>query len=93
MAALRRDLAEDIALWQKRDLRVVYDGRSLKETLAQIYTDGVRACRMSLADTQGRAVFTSLDQIAGRNADTDVRGLIAGMSEAAPFSGMRPVGY
>lgn len=93
LAKLRVDLAQDIALWEKRDLRVVYDGRSLKESLAQIYTQGVQDCRMSLADTQARAVFTSLDQIAARNPDTDVRGLIAGMDDAAPFSGMRPVGY
>lgn len=93
LATLHRDLADDIALWEKRDLRVVYDGRSLKETLWQIYAEGVQACRMSLADNQGRAVFTSLDQIAIRNPDTDVRGLIAGMSDTAPFAGMRPVGY
>ena len=48
---------------------------------------------MSLADNQGRGVFTTLDQIAARSPDTDVRGLITGMSDAAPFAGMRPVGY
>jgi len=89
---LRGDLEADIALWQKRDLRVVYDGRSLKESLWNIYSEGVQACEMSLADTGG-AMFTSLDQIGARVPATDVRGLIASMSETAPFAGMRPVGY
>jgi hypothetical protein len=92
LAKLRDDLTADIALWEKRDLRVVYDGRSLKETLWDIYSGGVQACRMSLAE-KGGPVFTSLDQIASRAPATDVRGLITSMSDAAPFSGMRPVGY
>ena len=92
LAKLRDDLTADIALWEKRDLRVVYDGRSLKETLWDIYSGGVQACRMSLAEKDG-PVFTSLDQIASRAPATDVRGLITSMSDAAPFSGMRPVGY
>ena len=92
LAKLRDDIEADVALWEKRDLRVVYDGRSLKETLGQIYNEGVQACAMSLADAGG-AVFTSLDQIASHAPATDVRGLITSMSDAAPFSGMRPVGY
>ena len=92
LAKLRGDIAADVALWEQRDLRVVYDGRSLKETLGQIYAEGVQACSMSLAD-EGGPVFTSLDQIASRAPVTDVHGLIASMSETAPFAGMRPVGY
>ena len=92
LAKLRDDLAADLALWEKRDLRVVYDGRSLKETLGEIYASGVQACTMSLV-AQGGPVFTSLDQIASRAPATDVRALIASMNDAAPFSGMRPVGY
>ncbi len=93
LAGLRRDLSEMIALWEKRDLRIVYDGRSLKETLGGIYADGVRACTMDIADGQGRAILTSLDQVATRSPETDVRALIASMSDRAPFAGMRPVGY
>lgn len=92
LATLRHDLSAMIALWEKRDLRVVYDGRSLKETLGTIYSDGVHACIMRDAG-QERATLTSLDQIAGHSPATDVGGLIAGMSDTAPFSGMRPVGY
>ncbi len=93
LAGLRQDLSEMIAVWEKRDLRVVYDGRSLKETLGGIYAEGVRACTMNAADGQGRAVLISLDQVATRSPDTDVRAVIASMSDAAPFAGMRPVGY
>lgn len=92
LASLRRDLSAMIALWDKRDLRIVYDGRSLKETLGVIYAEGIRTCQMS-SGGPARAVFTSLDQIATRSPETDIRGLIAGMSESAPFAGMRPVGY
>jgi hypothetical protein len=93
LAELRRDLSEQIALWEKRDLRIVYDGRSLKETLGGIYADGVRSCAMNAADDQGKPILTSLDQFAVRSPDTDVRALITSMSGVAPFAGMRPVGY
>lgn len=92
LATLRRDLSEMISLWEKRDLRIVYDGRSLKETLWTIYSDGVQACTMRNAG-QGQATLTSLDQFATRSPATDIRGLISDMSDIAPFSGMRPVGY
>jgi hypothetical protein len=93
MADLRRDLSEMIGLWQKRDLRIVYDGRSLKQTLGEIYADSAKSCTINNANNQGRTVFASFDQIGARDPATDVWGLIAGMSDSAPFSGMRPVGY
>ena len=92
LSTLRHDLQEMIALWEKRDLRIVYDGRSLKETLWSIYSDGVQACTMRNPG-QGQALLTSLDQFAARSPATDIRGLITDMSETAPFAGMRPVGY
>ncbi|HEX5280544.1 MAG TPA: hypothetical protein VFW28_10745 [Micropepsaceae bacterium] len=92
LSTLRHDLSEMIALWEKRDLRIVYDGRSLKETLWSIYSDGVQACTMRNPG-QGQALLTSLDQFAARSPSTDIRGLITDMSETAPFAGMRPVGY
>ena len=92
-AKLYRDLSEMVALWEKRDLRIAYDGRSLKETLGEIYADEAQACSMSYADNQGRLTVASLDQIAGGAPETDVRTLIAGINDAAPFAGMRPVGY
>ncbi len=93
LAGLRRDLSEMISLWEKRDLRIVYDGRSLKETLGQIYAGSANACMLNVSDTQGRAVLASLEQIAARNPASDLHTLIAGMDDTAPFAGMRPVGY
>jgi len=90
---LYRDLSDMIALWEKRDLRIAYDGRSLKETLGEIYAAQAQACSMRYADNQGRIMVAGLDQIAGRAPETDVRSLIAGMDDLAPFAGMRPVGY
>jgi hypothetical protein len=90
---LRHDLSEMISLWEKRDLRVVYDGRSLKETLGEIYADGAKTCSFALPDTTGRMVAATLAQISARTPEMDIQDLIAGMDEAAPFAGMRPVGY
>ncbi|HMI98034.1 MAG TPA: hypothetical protein VK479_16110 [Micropepsaceae bacterium] len=92
-ATLHRDLSEMIALWEKRDLRVVYDGRSLKETLSEIYAAEAQACSMHYADNQGRIIVADLDLIAGWAPETDVRTLIDAMDDLAPFAGMRPVGY
>ena len=92
LANLRHDLSDMISLWEKRDLRIVYDGRSLKETLWTIYSDGVQACAMRYAG-QGQPVLTSLDQFATRSPATDIRALIWGMNDMAPFAGMRPIGY
>jgi hypothetical protein len=92
-AALYRDLSATIALWEKRDLRIAYDGRSLKETLGEIYSAEAQACRMSYADDEGRPMAASLDQIAGSAPETDVRTLISRINDSAPFAGMRPVGY
>ncbi|MDE2476594.1 MAG: hypothetical protein KGO48_16190 [Alphaproteobacteria bacterium] len=92
LATLRHDLSDMISLWEKRDLRIVYDGRSLKETLWTVYSDGVQACSMRNAG-QGQATLTSLDQFATRSPTTDIRSLISDMSDIAPFAGMRPVGH
>jgi len=90
---LYRDLTEMIALWEKRDLRIVYDGRSLKETLGDVYAAEAQACSMSYADNQGRTIVANLNDIAASTPQTDVRTLISRISDLAPFSGMRPVGY
>jgi hypothetical protein len=92
-ATLHRDLSGMIALWEQRDLRIVYDGRSLKETLSEIYAAEAQACRMRYADDQGRIIIADLDLIAARAPETDVRTLIDRMDDLAPFAGMRPVGY
>jgi hypothetical protein len=93
LMGLHHDLSEMISLWEKRDLRVVYDGRSLKETLGEIYADGAKACSFAMPDTTGKMVAATLAQIAARTPEMDIQDLIAGMNDTAPFAGMRPVGY
>ena len=81
LAALHRDLSEMIGLWAKRDLRIAYDGRSLKETLTGIYTAQAQACSVSYADGQGHTTVASLAQIAEGWPETDVGKLIAGIPD------------
>ncbi len=89
LAALHVDLAQTVALWKQRDLRVVYHGTSLKQTLARTWADQAQAC--VIAD--GNKTRLPLDALARRSADTDIPALIAQIDDTAPFSGMRPVGY
>jgi hypothetical protein len=89
LAGLHADLSQTVALWKQRDLRVVYHGTSLKETLARTYADHEQAC--VIAD--GNKIRHPLDAFARRSADTDVRTLIEQIDDSAPFAGMRPVGY
>jgi hypothetical protein len=93
LVSLHRDLSEMIGLWTKRDLRIAYDGRSLKETLADIYATETQDCSLTYVDDEGRTTVVSLDQFAASAPETDVRRLIARIPDSAPFAGMRPVGY
>ncbi len=89
LAALHVDLAQTVALWKQRDLRVVYHGSSLKQTLARTWADQEQAC--VIAD--GNKTRHPLDAFARRSADTDIRALIEQIDDTAPFARMRPVGY
>jgi len=91
LAALYSDLSQTVALWRERDLRVVYHGTSLKETLAKIYAEQARACLVTAAN--GKETSNPMSPLLRRSSNTDVEGLIAGIDDSAPFSGMRPVGY
>ena len=93
LATLYADLSKTVALWEQRDLRVVYHGSSLKETLAQAYSAQEHAC-MTVDSGNSRSNATGpLDQFVRRSPETDIRMLIARIDESAPFAGMRPVGY
>ena len=57
IAALYADMSNDAALWQKHDLRVLYHGNSLRETLAQSLCRpgaGLRRCRPHKPQTAGQ---------------------------------------
>jgi hypothetical protein len=90
-ANLYSDLSTISALWERRDLRVVYHGSSLKQALADIYAEEEQSC---VIDNPGGGIAQTMpEQFMHHSPETDVQGLIAQMNESAPFAGMRPVGY
>jgi len=93
LADLYSDMSKVDALWKQRDLRVVYHGSSLKQTLADTYAAGDQACVLDNSGNGAQIAGNPLDQFAHRSPQTDVQGLIAQFDDSAPFAGMRPVGY
>jgi hypothetical protein len=93
LATLHADLAKMAALWEQRDLRVVYHGSSLKQTLAETYAAQERACMIANSSNATSAAISPLEQFVRRAPEADIRRLIAQIDDAAPFAGMRPVGY
>lgn len=93
LAALYADLSKMAALWEQRDLRVVYHGSSLKETLAEAYAAQEHACIAAGAGDSRWTNKNPLDRFVQRSPESDIQRLIAQIDESAPFAGMRPVGY
>jgi hypothetical protein len=91
LANLYADLSKVETQWKQRDLRVVYHGASLKQTLADTYAAEEQAC--VLAKPGDGAAASALARFDGGPAATDVSKLIADIDDTAPFAGMRPVGY
>lgn len=89
-ANLYNDLSRAATLWEQRDLRVVYHGSSLKQTLADTYVAEEHACVIDNAG--GQVAANPLDQFVHRSPETDVPRLIAQIAETGPFVAMRPVG-
>jgi hypothetical protein len=89
-ATLYADLSKISDLWKQRDLRVVYHGSSLRQTLAETYAAERQACVIA-ADGRRNAKYP-LEQFVRRSPDTDVQRLISQMDDAAGFVGMQPVG-
>jgi hypothetical protein len=88
LAMLYADLSTTEAQWKQRDLRVVYHGPSLKNTLADTYAAEAHACVLAKpGDGIGASAF---DRFAG--TPTDVSGLITKIDDDAPLPPMRPVG-
>jgi hypothetical protein len=90
VATLYADLSQTVAAWQQKDLRVVYNGLTLKDALTDAYTAQDRACAVANAANKDGA--SPLDRFMHRSPQTDVQGLIAGIVEPASFSRMQPVG-
>ena len=87
-AALDADLSKVSDEWRARDLRVVFHGSSLKQTLAETYTAQEQACVVA----DGDDVQNPLETFVRRAPDTDPQRLISSI-EDAPYVGMRPVGF
>jgi hypothetical protein len=92
-ANLYADLSTMETQWKQRDLRVVYHGSSLKQTLADIYATEANACVVSTPGDGVRTAASAFDRFENSSANTDVSSLIAQIDDTAPFAGMRPVGY
>lgn len=96
-ASLYADLSKAAALWEQRDLRVIYHGVSLKQDLADTYAAETKACVISKpaggkSGNDEQAAAVSLDQFARRSPETDVPTLIAQIDDAPRFVAMQPVG-
>jgi hypothetical protein len=92
-ADLYADLSKASALWEQRDLRVVYHGSSLKQALADTYVAEEHACVLDNSGAGSSIAQSPPDQFLHRSPETDVQRLIAQIDESRPFAGMRPVGY
>jgi hypothetical protein len=92
-ANLYADLSKVSTLWEQHDLRVVYHGSSLKQTLADTYAAEEHACVIDTAVNGGPIAGNPLDQFVLGAPETDVQRLIAQIDESTAFTEMRPVGY
>jgi hypothetical protein len=92
-ANLYSDLSKISAMWEQRDLRVVYHGSSLKQALGDIYAAEEHACVIDNSADGARIAQNPLDPFVSRAPASYVELLIARMNENTPFGGMRPVGY
>ena len=91
VATLYADLSQTVAAWKERDLRVVYNGLTLKDALAHAYAAQDRAC--VVASAANKDGTSPLDRFMHRSPDTDVQGLIAEIVPPASFAEMQPVGH
>lgn len=88
VASLYSDLSQTITVWKGRDLRVVYNGPTLKDALLDAYAAQNRACAASAEKT----ATSPLDRYMHRSPETDVQRLIAEIVEPESFAKMKPVG-
>jgi hypothetical protein len=91
-ATLYSDLAKTVELWRQGDLRVVYHGYSLKETLRNAFAAEEQVCAARSEGIAGQVV-ADIYEIARRFPQTDVQSLIAGMDDSRMLAAMAPVGY
>ncbi len=90
LATLYADLSKVSDEWRQRDLRVVYHGSSLRQTLTDTYAAERQACVVT-ADGNKNAQYP-LEKFVSRSPDADVASLISQIDDAAGFVKMQPVG-
>jgi hypothetical protein len=90
VATLYADLSQTVAAWRQKDLRVVYNGMTLKDALADAYAAQDRACVATSARKDGKS---PLDRYMHKSPGTDVQRLIADIVPPASFDEMKPVGH
>ena len=90
LTSLYADLSNTVAAWQQHDLRVVYDGFSLKQALSDSYSAERQAC--AAAGIGEENATDPLDRFLRLPPGAYIRKLIAQIVEPASFAEMRPVG-
>jgi hypothetical protein len=88
VATLYTDLSKTVAQRMQGDLRVVYNGVTLKDALTDAYSAQDQACV-----TAAGSGTSPLDRYMHQSPETDVQRLIAQIVEPDSFSQMRPVGH
>jgi hypothetical protein len=88
VATLYADLSKTVTQRMQGDLRVVYNGVTLKDALTDAYSAQDQACV-----TAAGSGTSPLDRYMHQSPETDVQWLIAQIVEPDSFSQMRPVGH
>jgi hypothetical protein len=88
VATLYTELSKTVAQRMQGDLRVVYNGLTLKDALTEAYNAQNQACM-----TASSFGISPLNRYMHQSPETDVQRLIAQIVEPASFSQMRPVGH
>jgi hypothetical protein len=60
------DLQKMLFLWEQRDLRIAYEGISLKEDLQKMYAEEAAACTVAYTDSNGAEITLAFDDLAQR---------------------------
>lgn len=66
LVQFRKDMAEMIDMWIRRDPRIVYDGQFLKEDLEKAYAEESRVCTITYLSSDKRPVPMTLDTMIHR---------------------------
>jgi hypothetical protein len=63
VAELYRSVEENIRLWQAHDLRIAYDGPSLKDALEESFEREARSCAVTYKNSDGKVIALTLGDV------------------------------